>query len=106
MLNLDPKHWFKKRDAYMQAARDCQAALIRKGGYWQLSPDSDLVEKAVSIWILKARQFHEIAMRRRPIVENFIAIIGPSCSSGPLYAKENPLHPAMPPLPTAVNDRG
>lgn len=79
-----PSHWFKKRDEYMRAARDCRDILHRT-----LSAEDPRVRDAVNIWVSKARRFHAIAMNREPIIRNCIFISGSDVASGALYAKED-----------------
>lgn len=73
--------WYGKRKEYLQSARDCRDTLINRRG---LSADDEVIKRAIMFWVRRAKRAHNIALRREPIIDNFL------CAQGlvKLYAED------------------
>lgn len=78
--------WLTARDNAMIAARENRAALTNPEGGWHFASDDARVKAAVGNWVAKARDCHNIALGRRPVIQKVISIRNGQVSEGVAYA--------------------
>lgn len=83
----DKEFWKEARDGDMIAARECRDALTNPEGHWRYDKDAARVKEAVGSWVRRARNAHELAMGRRPVIEKVVVITNSATMHGQLLAK-------------------
>ena len=84
----DRQYWGEKRWEYLDAARECRAALTRSDGLYGYDASDERVKAAMRFWIHRARDAHAFALGRKPVVSGAVVIASGRASIGDLYARE------------------
>jgi hypothetical protein len=82
---LSRARWLKQRDLNLEAARKNLAALVNPDGAWKYERDHPAVKQANRFWITRARNCHNIALGRIPVLEDFIYIDNNHYSRGAIF---------------------
>jgi hypothetical protein len=82
-------NWRQKRAENLIGARNCREALINPDGPWGYSPDDERVKAGVRVWVARAKRCHEMALGRKPVMENFTFISREGGFSGQVFASES-----------------